>query len=78
MGGWNETGLPVAELVATSVFYGWCVEGVLAGQYGVVKEGEPEKWGTSMKTNFGNLFKRYATGNGIDLLVWVKVHPEDD
>jgi hypothetical protein len=31
MGGWNKTGLPVAELVATSVFYGWCVEGVLAG-----------------------------------------------
>lgn len=34
MGGMDDTGLPVAKKVATSVFYGWCVEGVLAGQYG--------------------------------------------
>lgn len=34
MGGMDNTGLPVAKKVATSVFYGWCVEGVLAGQYG--------------------------------------------
>lgn len=34
MGGWDKSGEYIAEKVATSVFGGWCVEGVFAGQYG--------------------------------------------
>ena len=55
IGGWDKDGEGVAEIVAKSVYGGWCVDGVFAGQYGK-SEGLANKWGTSLRQNFGDLF----------------------